>query len=206
MPNLYNENDLDTKEDYYAELAKKIAEQNVGAAEYPADNSPVHANNRPASKPNKKPAADIEEPEIPNIKHKPDKVEEYRIRSEPVENEPEPILSSNEAIFPGGPLLSDIEEWKMEFPAAEQYKVCCTQIDDIYFVFRTLNRYEYKQIINLNISATGREEAICNTCTLWPFNYTHKAMANGRAGIPATYANIIMQESGFVKEFSITEL
>ena len=195
MPNLYSDNDMSEKEDYYSDLARKIAQEgddivdirnNMGRLKKQPDESAMEA--------------------VPKIKHRPDKIDEYKIPNEPVEDEPEPVYSSNEAIFPGGPLLSDVEDWKIEYPVSEQYKVCVTQIDDLYFVFRTLNRYEYKQIINMNISATGREEAICNTCTLWPFDYTHKYMAHGRAGIPATYANIIMQESGFVKEFSITEL
>jgi hypothetical protein len=105
--------------------------------------------------------------EVPKIKHWPDSINEYSVPNTLVESEPDPVYLSNDAIFPGGPLLSDVEDWKIEYPAASQYKVCVTQIDDLYFVFRTLNRYEYKQIINMNISATGREEAICNTCTLW---------------------------------------
>jgi hypothetical protein len=195
MPdNIYNDSDSSAKEDYYAELAKKIANENEGVTGAPSNSGRL------------KRAPESETEEIPKIKHRPDSVKEYKVPNEPVEDEPDPVYLSNDSIFPGGPLLSDVEDWKIEYPVSNQYKVCVTQIDDLYFVFRTLNRYEYKQIINMNISATGREEAICNTCTLWPFDYTHKAMADGRAGIPATYASIIMEQSGFVKEFSITEL
>ena len=75
------------------------------------------------------------------------------------------------------------------------------------FIFRTLNRFEYKQIVAIeNIDALYREEIICTTCVLWPRNYDFKAMAGEDGGYPSTLAQIIMENSGFTKEYGIEVL
>ena len=78
-------------------------------------------------------------------------------------------------IFEGGPGVSQVEIWKKQFT---KEKIFHTQILEKHFVFRTLNRYEYKQIVAIeNIDALYREEIICKTCVLWPYNYDFKRMA-----------------------------
>ena len=107
-------------------------------------------------------------------------------------------------IFESGPGVSQVEIWKKQFT---KEKIFHTQILEKHFVFRTLNRYEYKQIVAVeNIDALYREEIICKTCVLWPYNYDFKRMAGEDSGYPSTLAQIIMENSGFTKEYGIEVL
>lgn len=107
-------------------------------------------------------------------------------------------------IFEDGPGVSQVEIWKKQFT---KEKIFHTQILEKHFVFRTLNRYEYKQIVAIeNIDALYREEIICKTCVLWPYNYDFKRMAGEDSGYPSTLAQIIMENSGFTKEYGIEVL
>lgn len=107
-------------------------------------------------------------------------------------------------IFENGPRLSTIDIWKKQY---SKEKIFHTQILEKHFVFRTLNRFEYKQIVAIeNIDALYREEIICNTCVLWPSKYDFKAMAAEDGGYPSTLAQIIMENSGFTKEYGIEVL
>lgn len=110
----------------------------------------------------------------------------------------------DELLFPGGPSKLDLDSWKKEW---QGYDIYITEILNQTFIFRTLNRYEYKQLITLqNVDALQREEVICQTVTLWPEEYTWKEMSTTLAGIPSTYAEIIMEKSGFTKDFAIQVL
>jgi hypothetical protein len=51
-----------------------------------------------------------------------------------------------------------------------------------------------------------REETICQTVTLWPGDYNYKDMAVQKAGIPSTLSEIIMEKSGFTKNYAVEEL
>ena len=107
-------------------------------------------------------------------------------------------------LFENGPSVSQVELWKKQYA---REKVFHTQILDKHFVFRTLNRFEYKQIVAIdNIDALYREEIICATCVLWPFGYNFKKMAEEDSGYPSTLAQIIMENSGFTKEYGIEVL
>ena len=107
-------------------------------------------------------------------------------------------------VFEGGPGLSQIDIWKKQFGVE---KIFHTQILEKHFVFRTLNRFEYKQIVGIeNIDALYREEVICRTCVLYPYNYDFKQMAQEDSGYPSTLAQIIMENSGFTKEYGIEVL
>ena len=120
-------------------------------------------------------------------------------------NKPAPDLAAyDETLFPGGPTKSQINSWKKEW---EDYDIFVTQILNKMFVFRTLNRFEYKQLVSFtDIDALVREETICQTVTLWPSGYNYKDMAVAKAGIPSTYSEIIMEKSGFTKDYAIEEL
>lgn len=113
-----------------------------------------------------------------------------------------PRLSAyDEPLFPGGPGKSQIQTWKKEWDGYELY---VTEVLTDKFIFRTLNRYEYKQLVSLDkVDALQREEIICQTVTLWPQNYSWDSMATTKAGIPSTYSNIIMEKSGFTKDYAI---
>jgi hypothetical protein len=111
------------------------------------------------------------------------------------------INEYDKPIFPGGPLESQINSWKKQL---SNYDMFMTEVGGDFFVFRTLNRYEYKQICALkNTDPLQREEIICETCTLWPKAYKFDKMATGKAGTPSTLAQVIMEKSGFTKEFQI---
>lgn len=109
----------------------------------------------------------------------------------------------NGPIFPGGPRPSDLQVWKKEY---SDYGIYVVQITDDFFIFRTINRYEYKQIISLDLDQLQREEMICETCILFPTKYTWKEMYIQKAGVPSTLASIIMEKSGFTKEYAIQVL
>jgi hypothetical protein len=155
--------------------------------------------------------------ECVNSDKKEEEIQEIKLESTPKKIVPNPTLSAypedgeyeknpeltpyDEPIFANGPGLSQVEIWKKQWPG---YVIMVADVLDEYFVFRTLNRFEYKQLTALpNLDPLQREEIICETCTLWPQSYDFKAMAVGKAGIPSTYAQIIMENSGFTKNYSI---
>ena len=132
--------------------------------------------------------------------------EEFNIQHAPTDNyDYEYSIDPNDTpIFEDGPGISQVEIWKKQF---SKEKIFHTQILEKHFVFRTLNRYEYKQIVAIeNIDALYREEIICKTCVLWPYNYDFKKMAGEDSGYPSTLAQIIMENSGFTKEYGIEVL
>ena len=74
----------------------------------------------------------------------------------------------------------------------------------MYFVARNINRYEYKQLVALeNVDALQREEIICETAILFPYNVAWNTIATDKAGLPSTLSEIIMTKSGFTKEYMI---
>ena len=155
--------------------------------------------------------AEMDEPEYnqsnPEIKREVDYGdEEFNIQHTPTDNyDYEYQIDPNDTpIFEDGPGISQVEIWKKQFT---KEKIFHTQILEKHFVFRTLNRYEYKQIVAIeNIDALYREEIICKTCVLWPYNYDFKIMAGEDSGYPSTLAQIIMENSGFTKEYGIEVL
>ena len=155
--------------------------------------------------------AEMDEPEYdtpnPEIQREVDYGDEnFYIQHAPVEDyDYDYQIDPNDTpIFEGGPGVSQVEIWKKQFT---KEKIFHTQILEKHFVFRTLNRYEYKQIVAIeNIDALYREEIICKTCVLWPYNYDFKRMAGEDSGYPSTLAQIIMENSGFTKEYGIEVL
>ena len=128
------------------------------------------------------------------------------IQYQPEENYDEDyyVDTDDTQIFENGPGISQLDIWKKQYT---KEKIFHTQILDKHFVFRTLNRFEYKQIVAIeNIDALYREEIICSTCVLWPRNYDFKTMAAEDSGYPSTLAQIIMENSGFTKEYGIEVL
>lgn len=131
--------------------------------------------------------------------------EQYSIQHEPdYDEEYYEIDPDDSPIFEDGPGQAQIDVWKKQF---SKEKIFHTQILDKHFIFRTLNRFEYKQIVSIeNIDALYREEIICHTCVLWPLHYDFKKMAADDSGYPSTLAQIIMENSGFTKEYGIEVL
>lgn len=141
----------------------------------------------------------------PTINYSPNQQDDgVEIQHEAIPEEPYFIDEEAVPVFEGGPAIGQVDLWKKQYT---KEKVMHTQILDRHFVFRTLNRFEYKQIVAIqNIDALYREEIICNTCVLWPMNYSFKAMAEEDSGYPSTLAQIIMENSGFTKEYGIEVL
>lgn len=119
---------------------------------------------------------------------------------------PAPKLDKfDEELFPGGPTKSQISLWRKEWDGYDIYII--ELLEKYTFVFRTLSRFEYKQLVSfVDINALQREETICNAAILWPENYDSASMAAQKAGIPSTLSSIIMEKSGFTKDYVIQEL
>lgn len=147
---------------------------------------------------------DVDYP-APAISHRPEGLNEPDIAYRPA-NIPEDYELSNGdmPIFEGGPGITQVDIWKKQFTNEKVYHV---KILEKHFIFRTLNRYEYKQIVAIeNVDALYREEVICHTCVLWPYNYDFKNMAVEDSGYPSTLASVIMENSGFTQNYGIEEL
>ena len=107
----------------------------------------------------------------------------------------------DQPIFEDGPTQSQVDLWKKEW---EGYDTFVVEIAGEFFVARTLNRFEYKQLVALSqTNALSREEVICNTCVLWPTQYGFKEMAIAKGGIPSSLAQVIMENSGFTQNHRI---
>lgn len=142
--------------------------------------------------------------DIKNDKTQPNEQMSDKIQERIIADAPELAKYDNDELFPGGPTKAQIQQWKKEW---DGYDIFVTEILNDTFVFRTLNRFEYKQLVSfVDINALQREETICNTVTLWPENYNYNKMATSKAGVPSTYAEIIMEKSGFTKDFAIQEI
>lgn len=99
----------------------------------------------------------------------------------------------NELLFPGGPTLAKVEEWKSLYG-----DIYLTEFDEEVFVWRTLKRKEYKEIMKIQgADQFYREERICEKVVLYPEHYNFMEMGRGKAGIPTLLSELIMEKSGF---------
>lgn len=137
----------------------------------------------------------------PNVNYDIKDSSNYEIDMSELEKQPEELPLYDDLLFPGGPTVGQVEIWKKSW---EGYKIYVLEILEEMFVFRTLDRYEYKQICaQKNLDALLREELICKTVTLWPPKYDFNSMAKGMAGLPSTYSQAIMERSGFTNQIAI---
>lgn len=108
-------------------------------------------------------------------------------------------FATDELIFEGGPTRTELYSWKKQFEI-EGHSVNLSELGDDIFIWRTLNRVEYRDIMAIpNTDPLQREEIICEVCVLFPHNYSFKTMADQKAGLPALLAEQIMKVSGFSK-------
>jgi hypothetical protein len=99
----------------------------------------------------------------------------------------------DDPLFEGGPTNDMVAEWKSRWGA-----IYATEFDDEVFIWRTLSRIEYKEILKVkNADGLYREERICEKCVLWPEGYGFMNMGGGKAGQPSIVAEQIMAKSGF---------
>lgn len=142
------------------------------------------------------------------------KEDEYKLNNnlqeKPLENTPtyeetKTLNPYDEEVFPGGPTKSQVDLWKKEW---EGYDIYVIELLGKYsFVFRTLGRFEYKQLVSfVDINSLQREESICNAAVLWPENYDYNVMSSQKAGIASTLAAVIMEKSGFTEDYVIQEI
>ncbi|MCX7610383.1 MAG: hypothetical protein N2043_02195 [Ignavibacterium sp.] len=130
--------------------------------------------------------------------------DDFNEKDEEIEFATPPKLKSNKdyRIFPGGPYQSEINSWKKQFGEIYTTEICGER-----FIWRCINRYEYKEIVSIaNTDPLMREEMICETCVLYPSNYDFETMANGKGGIPAALSELIMEKSGFTRNFEVRKL
>lgn len=106
------------------------------------------------------------------------------------------VKKGTEEVFEGGPTRNKVENWKQKFNS----DVYMVEFEEQAFIFRSLSRVEYKNILNVegNSSEWSNEERVCETCILWPENYGHNELVNDKAGIASRLSEFIMEKSGFV--------
>ena len=111
--------------------------------------------------------------------------------------------SGSEPVFEGGPTRNQVENWKQEYG-----DIYMTEFDSETYIWRTLSRIEYKNIMNAegNNSEWFSEEQVAQFCVLWPENYGGQQMTDGKAGIPSVLSDQIMAKSGFVAKANAVKL
>ncbi len=103
------------------------------------------------------------------------------------------VPNLDEPVFPNGPTRAQVEQWKAMYG-----EIYATTFGDQVFIWRTLNRTEYKEILKIqNADSLYKEERMCEKCVLWPIGYNHIAISTSKAGIPSMIAEEIMAKSGF---------
>ena len=141
----------------------------------------------------------------------PDSVEKEEVNEEIKNIKTDHIVPEDDyPIFINGPMKSTVSMWKKQYnhnvDGVEMGHVFAVEVQGMYFVLRTLKRGEYMYLNSLqNQNAYTREEAIAHTCCLYTV-LDYKEMADLDAGIPATLAEIIMNASGFSKQYNIEVL
>jgi len=104
----------------------------------------------------------------------------------------------DEPLFPGGPMYSEVNSWKKQFEVNEHSIHFSENIGGINFIWRTLERTEYRELMNIpNTDPLQREEMICEICVLFPYDYNFSSMGAQKAGIPAMLSEQILEQSGF---------
>lgn len=102
----------------------------------------------------------------------------------------------NSPVVRNGPLRKEVEGWK------KRYKhVYFTPFEDEIYVWRTLQRPEYREIIrDTTLTALDREELFTEKCVLYPYDFSLEKIKKSRAGIASLLAEMIMDKSGFVAQ------
>ncbi len=96
---------------------------------------------------------------------------------------------------PDEPLL---EAWKSTYG---KFFVSSILGDETIFIWRTINRSEYKQLANSGVmkNQNSYEEAVVRKCVLWPI-VTQEGMSMSDAGVVPTLCKQILFKSGFVSD------
>lgn len=103
------------------------------------------------------------------------------------------------SIYRNGLTEEIVEDLKKEYG-----DIYATEYDDVVFVWRPINRKEYREIVvDAGNGPLDREEAICQLCVLWPKGYN---FSDGKAGYAALLSQNIMDESGFLAAGPVVKL
>lgn len=111
--------------------------------------------------------------------------------------EEEASFEGDDELFPGGPDYDQLQQWKSLY----NDEVYVTEFGDDVIIFRPIRRREYKDIYEVAGDPSNYyiEEQVCRKSILWPENYADQRMAFGKAGIPTTLSQIILERSGFLR-------
>jgi len=112
-------------------------------------------------------------------------------------------IPENQPIFPGGPTRNKVEEWKQKYG-----EIFSIEFGDETYIYRSINRMEYKNILNTEGNATRfwREERMTELAVLWPEDYNNNDIAEGKAGVPTVLSEWVMRSSGFEATSGPTKL
>lgn len=102
-----------------------------------------------------------------------------------------------ELVFENGPTYNLLEDWKSRFDG----EIYFSDFENDAFVWRPIRRQEFRDIQRSEGTKDEFyvEEAVCRTCVLWPEDYAMHKITFGKAGIPTTLSQLIMERSGFLR-------
>lgn len=111
--------------------------------------------------------------------------------------EEEASKQGSQEIYIGGPTYDQLAGWKSLY----KDEVYMTEFGDETIIFRPIRRREYRDIYEVEGDANAYyiEEQVCRKSILWPEDYADQRMAFGKAGIPTTLSQIILERSGFLR-------
>ncbi len=98
----------------------------------------------------------------------------------------------------GSPTQYELEEWKDMYGV---FYISSIGDDDDLYIWRTLKRLEYKQLIKSGLANDQMryEESVLTRCSLWP-KLNIEVMAQTKAGVVETLAKQVLYKSGFVSD------
>jgi hypothetical protein len=103
----------------------------------------------------------------------------------------------NAPVMRGGPSRREVEGWKERHEGLVYF----TPFENDVFVWRTLHRPEYREIIrDQTLTALDREELFTEKCVLYPYDFSIEKIKKSRAGIASLLSEMIMDKSGFVAQ------
>jgi len=102
----------------------------------------------------------------------------------------------NSPVIKFGPTRKEVEGWK-----ERHGDVYFTPFESQVFVWRTLKRPEYREVIRDNtLTALDREEVFTERCVLFPYDFSIEKILKSRAGIASLLSEMVMDKSGFVAQ------
>lgn len=104
-------------------------------------------------------------------------------------------------IFPFGPTYDQLEDWKSRFDG----EIYMSDFNNQIFLWRPIRRKEYRDLQRVDGAKDEyyMEEAMCRTCVLWPEDYALHKITFGKAGVPTTLSQLIMERSGFLRPATV---